>query len=98
MSSTMGLGRWIGYWLERPRRLILAALREDNTIGGISGLALRRQVKLSADAVYATLLNLEEEGLVRRTIGVPERRRGGLPAHFFRITAAGRDWKSTFDA
>ena len=41
-------------------------------------------------SVYNTLERLEQKGMVRSTIGLPTRERGGRAKRYFAITAAGR--------
>lgn len=68
---------------------VLDTLSEWEGLYGMRGLDLREKAKVPAWRFYSLLGELEERGLVRRTVGVNEEQRGGRPAHFFSLTDEG---------
>ena len=72
--------------------VLLALLREGD---GTYGVPIARAIedttgkRVILASVYNTLERLEEKGLVRSTVGLPTRERGGRAKRHFSITSAG---------
>lgn len=66
---------------KRHRAALLHVLR--NSGHAIKGLELMKLAGVPRWRFYSLMNDLEAEGLVTHTVGVPEARRGGLPAFYY---------------
>jgi DNA-binding PadR family transcriptional regulator len=72
--------------------VLLAVLRVGEEAYGVP---IAREIEQTAGrkvivaAVYASLVRLQEKGLVSSTIGEPTQERGGRAKRFFKVTAKG---------
>jgi len=86
---TMVKGEWLGEF-EQVVLLAVARLGESGY-----GLTIRREIeartgrRVSAGAVYATLVRLEEKGYVGSYSGESTARRGGRAKRHYRLKSAG---------
>lgn len=91
---TLSVLKLVRDWWSRPsvrERILAVLLEEDARDGtGVQGLQIRDRARAGA-TLYPTLYRLEEEGLVRRTEGLPARSRGDRPRYYYALTERGRE-------